>query len=89
MGSGLGAVSLEVFVDSNNPAGSALFSVNPNARSSRLSVGQERDAVNHPGEESFDGELARILLYDRPLTNDELGNTINALKRIYFNSNAR
>jgi len=89
MGSGLGAVPVEVFVDSNNAVSSALFPVNPNACSSRLSIGQERDAVNHPGEESFDGELARILLYDRPLTNDELGNTINALKKIYLNSNAR
>jgi len=40
-------------------------------------------------DESFDGELARVLLYDRPLTNDELGNTINALKKMYFNSNAK
>ena len=89
MGSGLGAVPLEVLVDSANVAGAGVFPVNPNARSSRLSVGQERDAINHPGEESFDGELARVLLYNRPLTNDELGNTINALKRIYFSSKAK
>jgi type 1 glutamine amidotransferase len=89
MGAGLGAVPVEIFVDGANASDSALFAVNPNARSSRLAVGQERDAINHPGEESFDGEMARVLLYDRPLTNDELGNTINALKKIYFNSNAK
>ncbi len=27
------------------------------------------DATNHPGKESFDGELARFLIYERPLTN--------------------
>jgi len=88
MGAGLGSVPVEIFVDGGNASSSALFPVNPNAHSSRLAVGQERDAINHPGEESFDGELARVLLYDRPLTDDELGNTINALKKIYFNSSA-
>jgi hypothetical protein len=84
MEAGLGAVSTELFVDSTNPVGSQNFPVNPNANSSRLSVGQERDAVNHPGAESFDGELARVLIYDRPLNDVELSNTLNALKQTYL-----
>ena len=29
--------------------------------SSRMAIGQERDAIEHPGKESFDGEIARFL----------------------------
>ena len=50
--------------------------MNPAANSSKLAIGQERDATNHPGRESFDGELARLLIYDRPLTQVELGETM-------------
>ena len=84
MASGLGAVQTELFVDAANPVGSQIFAVNPNANSSRLSIGQERDAVNHPGAESFDGELARVLLFERPLSDEELSNTFNVLKQAYF-----
>jgi hypothetical protein len=84
MAAGLGAVATELFVDSTNPAGSQVFAVNPNANSSRLAIGQERDAINHPGAESFDGELARVLIYERPLNNEELANTLNALKKTYL-----
>jgi type 1 glutamine amidotransferase len=84
MASGLGAVSTELFVDSANPVASQIFAVNPNSNSSRLSVGQERDAVNHPGLESFDGELVRVLIWDRPLNDTDLTNTINSLKLTYF-----
>lgn len=84
MGAGLGWVPLEIFVDSPIAYNAQRFPVNPHARSSKLAIGQERDAINHPGLESFDGELARVLIYGRPLTDSELSTTINALKRTYF-----
>jgi hypothetical protein len=83
MGSGTGEVLIEVFIDSPQPVASKPFPVNPQADSSKLAIGQERDATNHPGRESFDGELARFLVYERPLTNDELEQTIAHLKRRY------
>jgi hypothetical protein len=51
---------------SRQPVATKPFPVNPAANSSKLAIGQERDATNHPGKESFDGELARFLIYDRP-----------------------
>ena len=83
MGSGSGKVPIEVFINTPRPAASEPFPVNPDANSSKLAVGQERDAVNHPGKESFDGELARFLIYERPLTDDELKQTLDQLKKTY------
>ena len=83
MGSGTGEVQIEVFINESRPVARGPFPVNPAANSSKLAVGQERDAVNHPGKESFDGELARFLVYERPLTSDELEQTLIHLKRTY------
>jgi type 1 glutamine amidotransferase len=58
--------------------------INPAANSSKLAIGTERDAVEHPGGESFDGELARVLIYKRPLSNAELAQTFSALNKTYF-----
>jgi hypothetical protein len=57
--------------------------VNPAVNSSKLAIGQERDATNHPGRESFDGELARFLVFERPLTKDELQQAMDSLKKTY------
>ena len=43
----------------------------------------DRAATRHPGKESFDGELSRFLIYERPLTNDELRRTLTFLKKTY------
>jgi hypothetical protein len=83
MGAGTGEVPIEVFVNEPQPAASQPFPVNPAANSSKLAIGQERDATNHPGKESFDGEIARFLVYERPLTNEELEKTITFLKQTY------
>ena len=83
MGAGTGQVQIELFVNNAQPVASRPFPVNPNADSSKLAIGQERDATNHPGKESFDGELARFLLYERPLTGDELQQTVKHLKQRY------
>jgi len=83
MGAGTGDVQIEVFINDPKPVASNPFPVNPAANSSKLAIGQERDATNHPGKESFDGEIARFLVYERPLTNDELGKTLRHLKKVY------
>lgn len=48
-----------------------------------MAIGQEREATNHPGKESFDGELARFLIFDRPLSDEELKETATKLKMDY------
>lgn len=83
MGSGTGEVKIELFINTPQAVASQPFPVNPDANPSKLAVGQERDAINHPGKESFDGELARFLIYDRPLTDEELRQTIESLKGTY------
>lgn len=57
--------------------------VNPKADPSKLSIGQERDAIQHPGVESFDGEIARFLLYDRPLNTSEMRAVTDRLNARY------
>jgi hypothetical protein len=83
MGSGIGEVQIELFISESEPVASKPFPVNPKANSSKMAIGQERDATNHPGKESFDGELARFLIYERPLTDDELRQTMDSLKNTY------
>jgi hypothetical protein len=63
MSAGTGTVPVEVFVNQAVAENSASVVVNPEADSSKMAIGQERDATNHPGAESFDGELARLLIY--------------------------
>lgn len=86
MGAGTGNVTIELFVNGVKPVASKPFPVNPKANSSKMAIGQERDATNHPGHESFDGELARLLMWDRPLSNQELGTVLSLLKETYASS---
>jgi hypothetical protein len=83
MGAGTGKVTIELFVNGTKPVASKLFPVNPKANSSKMAIGQERDATNHPGHESFDGELARLLMWDRPLSSQEFKKTLSLLKKTY------
>jgi len=83
MGAGTGQVPIELFINDAEPVASKPFPVNPVANSSKLAIGQERDATNHPGRESFDGELARFLIYERPLTEPELRQMVVHLKQTY------
>lgn len=83
MGEGVGTASIELFVNNAKPVNSTTVPVTPDANPSRMVIGQERDAVRHPGKESFDGKISRFLIYDRPLTKRELKQTINALKDRY------
>jgi hypothetical protein len=83
MGAGTGKVTIELFVNGAKPVASKPFPVNPKANSSKMAIGQERDATNHPGHESFDGELARLLMWDRPLSNQEFKTVLSSLKKTY------
>jgi len=84
LAAGTGTVTTDVFVDSAVPYGSVDFPVNPKADASKMAIGTERDAYQHPGQESFDGELARVLMYERALSDDEMARTMTVLKKIYF-----
>lgn len=72
MEAGTAHAKLELFVNSTAPLAEGVFPVNIKANPSKMAIGQERDATNHPGHESFDGEIARFLIYNRPLLDHEL-----------------
>lgn len=82
--SGHGTVLLELFV--NNPsvaANSHNFPVG-NVEPSRMAIGTERNAINHQGKESFDGELARLLMYETALSDREMKLIYDHLRQLYF-----
>ena len=83
MAAGKGSVLTELYLNTPKPVASTVFPVNPQANSSKLVIGQERDAIKHPGFESFDGEIARLLIYKRPLGENELAKTIQHLIDTY------
>ena len=76
MGAGAGTANIEIFVNEANAIASKPYPVNINSNPSKMAIGTERDATNHPGSESFDGEIARLLIYERPLTDSQLKNTM-------------
>ena len=84
MAAGEGTVKLELFSNSAKPVATADFPVNPKANPSRMTIGQERDAIQHPGHESFDGEIARFLIWDCPLGDAELAAAISSLRSKYL-----
>jgi len=86
LASGTGIVVTEVFVDNPTPYGSVAFPVNPEANPSVMAIGTERAAWQHPGKESFHGELARVLMYERPLSDEEMVQTMAVLKKTYFDA---
>lgn len=83
MQAGTGEVRLDFFIDSAQPVATAKIAVSAAANPSKLAIGQERDAIQHPGHESFDGEIARFLLWERPLDDAELGQVVTILRERY------
>ncbi len=84
MGAGTGDVTIELFInDITKLAASEKYPVNTKSNSSKMVIGQERDATNHPGRESFDGEISRFLMYDRPLSDKEMKIMVNKLMMDY------
>ncbi len=81
LGAGQDEVLAEFFVNELKACATARFPINPQADASKLALGQERDAIQHPGKESFDGEIARFLLWNRPLTDEELKAVFEGVNR--------
>ena len=76
-------VKLDLFInDHSSPVATGDYSVG-NWEPSRMAIGTERNAINHQGHESFDGELARILIYERPLSNSEMKTLFEYLNNVY------
>lgn len=84
MGAGTDTVDLELFInDVSITAATAKIPVNTKANGSMLAIGQERDAIEHPGVESFRGELSRFIVFDYPLTDKQLKKLARKLTRDY------
>ncbi|MGD9418417.1 MAG: ThuA domain-containing protein [Verrucomicrobiota bacterium JB025] len=83
MGAGKEVVDLELFINSATPVDRKPVPVNPQANPSKMAVGQERDATTHPGKESFHGEIARLLIYDRALDDAEMAAMVRHLSAAY------
>jgi hypothetical protein len=56
----------------------------PEEDADMMAIGTERDAANHVGLESYDGEFARFLIWERPLADAELKQALGALDSVYF-----
>lgn len=75
---------IELFInDLTHANASGRVPVNTKANPSKLSIGQERDAIEHPGVESFRGEIARFLVFRGPLTETEMKQYEVLLKATY------
>ena len=83
MAAGAGKVKLDLFVNDATAVAAGEIEARPDANPSKLAIGQERDATNHPGRESFDGAIARFLIFNRPLDDKELETRIRALRKYY------
>ncbi len=86
MTAGKETATLSLHIGSEKSLVQAEFPVDPKANPSRMAVGQERDAIEHPGKESFDGEIARFLIWERPLDDNELATAMRVLQKTYFNA---
>lgn len=85
-GSGKGEVLLELFVDDpSRVASSGKYPV-ADVEPSRMAIGTERNAINHQGKESFDGELTRLLMYKTALDQKEMEEVHDYLLTLYFES---
>lgn len=83
MDAGVDSVTTALFINNKTPLAAKRFSVKTDDNPSKLVIGQERNATNHPGGESFDGEIARFLIYDRPLTEKEFSEMTDYLIEMY------
>jgi|694.fasta_scaffold87593_2 hypothetical protein len=86
MTAGIDTATLSLHIGSEKAVASKDFPVDPTANPSLLAIGQERDAIEHPGKESFDGEIARFLIWERPLEDAELAKTMQILNKTYLSA---
>ncbi|MNG78527.1 Trehalose utilization [compost metagenome] len=84
MEKGTQKVRLSLFVNNVfQEAAFGYFPVDLTANASKLVIGQERDAIDHPGKESFIGSIARFMLFDRALSDKELSRLGEEVGRYY------
>jgi len=86
MTAGTETATLSLHIGSEKAVASKEFPVDPTANPSLMAIGQERDAIEHPGKESFDGEIARFLIWERPLDDAELAKAMQVLNKTYLNA---
>lgn len=82
-GSGQDTVMLDIFVDNVDQAANSMKFPVGNVEPSRMAIGTERNAINHQGGESYEGEIARLLMYERDLNQEQMGEVLGYLKRSY------
>lgn len=87
-GSGQGIVQLELFINDPSEAASSHDYPVADVEPSRMAIGTERNAINHQGKESFDGELARLLMFETALDQQEMVAVYDYLRQLYFESPA-
>jgi len=81
---GTGTVKLDLFLnDVSSPVASGDYRV-ATIEPSVMAIGTERNAINHQGGESFDGEIAKLLIYSRPLNTNEMKQVYDHLQGKYF-----
>jgi hypothetical protein len=80
LAAGTGSVLQEVFVDEATAAASGNVTVDGVDDCDGLSVGSERTG----GAEYIDASIARILIYDRPLSDVEMSHNMSKLDRLYM-----
>jgi len=83
MAAGTGTVPVELFVNAPVAMARGMAPVSEKGNPSRMAVGQERDAIQHPGVESFDGRIARLLIWERPLADKEMAAAFSGLAEVY------
>jgi len=83
MSGGSESATLDLFVNAEKPVASATVPVFTKANASKLAIGTERDAKEHPGVESFDGEMARVLIWQRALSDAEMKQVLEGLGKMY------
>jgi len=84
LASGTGEVAMTLYAHNAKPVAEGTAIVDASADPSRMTIGQERDAIEHPGFESFDGEIARFLIWERPLDDAELAAAMEELGKHYL-----
>ena len=78
-------VNLDIFVNGvASPEASCPYRIdNSQSHGGIMAIGQERHAINHMGTEAFRGQIARFLIYKKPLNSTELKETYKYLKNLY------
>ncbi len=79
LAAGTGTAQQSIFTNGGTAQDTISLTVRSSADSGALTVGAERTG----GVEYYDGDIARILIYDRPLTDDELNDTGFSLAASY------